>query len=568
MSFKKFVAGFDVHGDQQCKKTNEVFFKFVDQWKPDYRIAGGDIFDFRPLRGKATTEERRESVMADRNDGMEWLARFEPTHYLLGNHCLAAKTEVLTEVGWVRIDSLPAKLKLAQVSSSRVLSYADPLGYIKTPVQTSMIQIKGAFTHQVVTLEHDVLVDGMKVKAKELLDKKIKSSSIWRSANWDQPANWVEDPDWIRLITWFVTDGTFVDESIKCPWKTKARIQWKLSYPHKIEKLKCLLDKMSIPYTLKLATKGGVNKLQPFRFCVYGDWARKILSYVSKKKEFPRKWIGLGRESLDVFIQTLSETDGSFHDASVSWITTSKNDADIVSHWCMLRGVDFRSSPPREKKSGFSNGKPQYNCAIRFREVLQDCSLLDVTEIPYGDHAYCVTMPQGTIVTRYAGCPAITGNCNRLWLTAAKNDGVLSDFCQQGINEIEDLCKSLKCRIYPYHKRHGILKLGHLKVIHGFACGVYAARQTALVYGSCLFGHTHSIDEHSIPGLERRVARACGCLCNLDLEYSSTNPSTLRQANGWAYGIIDDRTGAYHVWQSECIGGKWILPSDITEYRT
>lgn len=64
-------------------------------------------------------------------------------------------------------------------------------------------------------------------------------------------------------------------------------------------------------------------------------------------------------------------------------------------------------------------------------------------------------------------------------------------------------------------------------------------------------------------GLERRVARAVGCLCALEMDYNSRQPNTLRQAHGWAYGVINRKTGAYHVWQAEEIEGKWLLPTDL-----
>ena len=152
----------------------------------------------------------------------------------------------------------------------------------------------------------------------------------------------------------------------------------------------------------------------------------------------------------------------------------------------------------------------------------------------------------------------------RLWELAMNGTGIEADYAGKGALEITKFLNDTNCKMLPYHKRDGVLRLGHLKIIHGFACGVYAARQTALIYGSCLFGHVHTIDEHSIPGLERRVARACGCLCSLDLEYAARNPNTLRQANGFAYGVISP-TGKYFTWVAERVDGHWLLPSDIVE---
>ncbi len=153
----------------------------------------------------------------------------------------------------------------------------------------------------------------------------------------------------------------------------------------------------------------------------------------------------------------------------------------------------------------------------------------------------------------------------RLWELAEKQDGVRSDYAALGVAKIEAHIKRSKCKMLPYHKRDGVLRLGKLKILHGFFCGVYAARQNALVYDSCLFGHVHDVAEHSIPKLKRTVARACGCLCDLDMEYAARTPNTLRQAHGWPYGVIHDRTGEYHVWQAEEINGHYMIPSDIVE---
>ena len=154
----------------------------------------------------------------------------------------------------------------------------------------------------------------------------------------------------------------------------------------------------------------------------------------------------------------------------------------------------------------------------------------------------------------------------RLWELKARGTGAAQAYAEQGCEEIETLLDGMGCRMLPYHKRDGILRIGHLKFLHGFHCGVFAARQTALIYGSALMGHTHVIDQHPVPGLERRVTRIVGCLCLLDMEYNSRQPNTLRQAHGFAYGVINDKTGSFHCWQAEQIGGKWFLPTDITEW--
>jgi hypothetical protein len=138
---------------------------------------------------------------------------------------------------------------------------------------------------------------------------------------------------------------------------------------------------------------------------------------------------------------------------------------------------------------------------------------------------------------------------------------MIRDAAQQGLEAIQTHCNKYDTNIYPYDRRTGILRIGHLKVLHGFYAGLTAAKQHAQVYGSCLFGHVHDIQEHCIPRLERTVARSIGCLCRLDMEYAAATPSSLRHAHGFAYGVVNEKTGDYFVVQAEEINGTWFTPS-------
>lgn len=153
----------------------------------------------------------------------------------------------------------------------------------------------------------------------------------------------------------------------------------------------------------------------------------------------------------------------------------------------------------------------------------------------------------------------------RLWDWAQLDKGVQSDLAHLWVKEIEGDMKKRRCQMLPYHKRKGILKIGHLKMAHGFYSGVNAARRTALAYGSILIGHAHSIQHATIEGLETRMGRIVGCLCQLDQDYNRAHVAALAHEHGWAYGVINDRTGDYQVWQAQRIGNKWLLPTGIEE---
>jgi len=152
----------------------------------------------------------------------------------------------------------------------------------------------------------------------------------------------------------------------------------------------------------------------------------------------------------------------------------------------------------------------------------------------------------------------------RLWEFAGK-DGIEGEFAQHGVTDIESKCKAKKIQMLPYCKRKGIYNLGKLKMLHGYFHGVNAARQHGLVYGSCLFGHIHSIDVASIPNLDRVQARAVGCLCSLDHPYNARLASTLRHAHGWAYGVVNNKTGDHKTWQMEKVGEKYLGLTNLVQ---
>lgn len=156
---------------------------------------------------------------------------------------------------------------------------------------------------------------------------------------------------------------------------------------------------------------------------------------------------------------------------------------------------------------------------------------------------------------------------DRLFYWAKHGEGVKREYAARAVTEFKDWAKKAHVKVLEYHKTRGILRLGHLKMLHGFFVGKFAAKRTAEVYGACLVGHTHTIDEFPIPGLERRVCRCIGCLCTLDMEYDKTKPDSLRHAHGWAYGLLNDKTGCFHVEQAERIDGHWLIPTAFKDYK-
>ena len=142
----------------------------------------------------------------------------------------------------------------------------------------------------------------------------------------------------------------------------------------------------------------------------------------------------------------------------------------------------------------------------------------------------------------------------RLWRLRNSAKGILRDYAEDGVKRVDQMLKRRNVAMLPYDSRLGILRLGHLKIIHGYAAGVGSASKHARVYGNVWYGHTHTQDVAPVENDDGpSMARGIGCLCKIDMDYNAHQMNKLRHTNGWAYGeLFED--GTYQALQTTRIG--------------
>jgi len=154
----------------------------------------------------------------------------------------------------------------------------------------------------------------------------------------------------------------------------------------------------------------------------------------------------------------------------------------------------------------------------------------------------------------------------RLWHFSESATGLLRDYARDGIKRVESTAKRARAAMLPYHVRNGILRIGSLKFLHGYAHGMNAAQVHARVYRNCIYGHTHSIVSAPVESDDGpQEARCIGALCQIDMPYNSTRTATLRQDNGWAYGYLFP-DGSYQLFQTRKINGRFYAAHDVKAY--
>lgn len=154
---------------------------------------------------------------------------------------------------------------------------------------------------------------------------------------------------------------------------------------------------------------------------------------------------------------------------------------------------------------------------------------------------------------------------HRLWKACDDARGLVRQYAKDGVAHIRKILGAA-CDFRPYHFRAGVLTIGDLNLLHGYHCGENATMQHARIYGRCIFGHLHRNDSAMARRMDEAEAVCVGGLGDHErMTYADARTATLAWGRGWAYGVINERTGKSATWTAKKIGTKWLLPETIKE---
>ena len=514
----KVLIGGDFHVPFQDDKAVNCFIKTASELQPEVIVINGDLLDFYRLSRFSKGEGRNPmEEIIEAKAILEDLSLCCPNskiYYPIGNHeCFEKDTEVLTkEFGWIKIadivnDNLENIHVINYNTKKDILECDKVLEKVKSYAR-SLLNIETANTKQVVTFNHEVLINKTeKVLAQDItiedLNKKIINNSVLPNLAGVNLTN-----NEIKLITWVCADGCIV-------WE-KPRIQFKLSKIEKIEELKNLLEEMEIPYTLKECKKTGLNKLQPYYIRIYGDYARKIVSYFNKynKKEFPIKFRNINKEQFEILLDTIIKTDGYSKDQRIYFYSNNKNNLDIIQELAVKNGYSCRIE--EQKNNGFIKRKPVYKAMLT--KNYQYVKFLNKVEYieNYNDYVYCLTTGNGTLITRHSGKVAITGNC--------RLEKYIYDKAPEIISIVDNFYELLKCKDIGVQGCHKVIFNNEFICKHGSVvsqkAGQTAIKEMERSYTSGATGHTHRLIKYITRKAEKKfVWLETGCLCSMKPEY-------------------------------------------------
>lgn len=152
----------------------------------------------------------------------------------------------------------------------------------------------------------------------------------------------------------------------------------------------------------------------------------------------------------------------------------------------------------------------------------------------------------------------------RIWKANTDSRGLVRQFATDTISHIDRVTKAMRCEVLPYHSRKGVFRSGNLSFLHGYHAGIGAVAQHARIYRSCCFGHLHGNGMVSERGVDSPRAYCVGGLGDHErMEYAAQRTATLAWGPGWAYGVVNQKTGNFQLWTAQKLDGRWMLPTEM-----
>lgn len=381
----------------------ETFIKSWEEIQVDDRIYPS--FNITARTGRTTCSSPNiQQIPQDKN--VRNLIEARPGWKIL--ECFSGDTEVLTEKGWQRLDSLDKSLKVAQYDTeSREITFDKPLQYIHNKDRETF-SYEDRHTSLCATANHNMLTvwgkdyDVVKHKFK---DVRFSRGNAFINAGFYN--NGATNEFQARYIAMFTADGSK---------DRRGYVTFCFSKERKVERCRYILDKLGIEYSFRTHTRR--NGVINYVFYV-GKYTDHLLEgFVDRDKKLTMNCI----HNLDIkaFLDEVQYWDATYTVAkgkqTVRFTTCVKESAEIVQLMCNLQGKKSTIRIDDHNKR-VTNGKHNLVYYLSYKRHRDDPhtfmsgEVVDFTK-PTIQDVYCVTMPKGTVVIRHNRKVSIQGNCD------------------------------------------------------------------------------------------------------------------------------------------------------------
>lgn len=321
--------------------------------------------------------------------------------------CYSEDTEVLTSSGWKKIKDVSYLDKVVQSDKNFKVSFTHPERIIEKEHSGDMYFFgdQRGRTNLLVTPDHKMIYS----YKNETKVEKAKNTLFYQGKKHHVTSKGVKGTGrGLRAIELlaisFQADGNF-KKDVNGDRLEYLPVRYSFSKDRKIKRLERLLNESGISWEYE-------NDLRENHTSFKVYWPLGESRYLSK--DFG--WASLedlGEEGSKEFIEELSYWDSHIDKwGNITYSNTNKSACDIVQAVCVLAGYNCNFTEYIDSRSDeFSN---VFSLTIRKKgeEVDGQSIRRHQKTIKYSGKVYCLTVPDGFLVTRRGEAVAISGNCD------------------------------------------------------------------------------------------------------------------------------------------------------------
>ena len=367
-----------------------------------YKEAGGERWFAlaRTANPKDTPDEQAETLSGQHEDYMLIVA---------DEACHDDKTEVLTDSGWKFFKNLDHwDLILTMNPKTHIAEYQKPTAHIRYPWKDNLYSVSRRGINFRITPQHQLWGHTQSKKYIKLPINQFRSDPFYipRTIKWKTVENKKIKDNKIRLYAWFIAEGSFKfypktrkPNSISIAQKSEATRKEIFAIADSLGLAPKLYSRAVNIHNVKLATE----------MLECGDGF--------KNKHLPL-WIkNLSVRQLNIFLDAFIKGDGYSRPDRDILYTSSSRLADDLQEIILKTGcnstVSIRKIKGQKKWivdhwgtstcDAYVISRTKNHCEAKLR-------IRDIKQVPYNGFVYCVTVPNGIILTRRSGHAMWSGN--------------------------------------------------------------------------------------------------------------------------------------------------------------
>ena len=316
--------------------------------------------------------------------------------------CYHPETEILTENGWVKFESLNEGVKVAQVEDNLHISFVLPLELVKENHEGHLLRVKdGTNVNVLVTPDHSMVVDRKVTHGWSNALTKVRASDLPTHSEVRMFKSGHTSVIGATSLT--PTEKLMVaNQADGLKNRLSSTLEFHFKKVRKVEKLLSILQEGKFSYNLVYRNDGSVTiRVKTENVFTNPDFVSDSFDWVQPTVR--------SSEWLQAFLQEVSCWDSSKRtDDSYTYSNTVQSDAEVVFLCASLCG---KSAFIKEYARG-GNRKNHFTVHIHNRSHFTTQSIT-LEEVPYSGLVYCALVPTGKLLVRSNGRSLVCGNTRK-----------------------------------------------------------------------------------------------------------------------------------------------------------